>query len=69
MGLFEHRLVGNICEDDYKTFLGESAPISMSNNNAVYFNADALDSPKVRLYSSPTQNWINDFLSAAERWQ
>ena len=69
MGLFEHRLVGNIGEDDYKTFLGESAPRSMSNNNAVYFNADALDSPKVRLYSSPTQNWINDFLSAAERWQ
>lgn len=69
MGLFEHRLVGDIGEADYKTFLGESAPKTMNENNAVYFNADALSSPKVRLYASPTQNWINDFLSAVERWQ
>ena len=69
MGMFEHRLVGNIGDGEYKTFLGESAPKAMNMNNAVYFNADALDSPKVRLYASPTQNWINDFLSAVERWQ
>ena len=40
MGMFEHRLVGNIGDGEYKTFLGESAPNAMNMNNAVYFNAD-----------------------------
>ena len=67
--LFDHRLVGQIEESAYKTFLGESAPRNMNKNNAVYFNADALENSKVRLYASPTQNWTNSFLNELEKLQ
>lgn len=67
--LFDHRLVGQIEKSAYKTFLGESAPRNMNKNNAVYFNADALENSKVRLYASPTQNWTNSFLNELEKLQ
>lgn len=59
---FDHRLVGDIQEEQYSAFTFNPAPGNMKLKNAVYANMDQED-VKVRLYERPTEQWIEGYIA------
>lgn len=59
---FDHRLVGDIQEEQYSAFTFNPAPGNMKLKNAVYANMDQED-VKVRLYERPTEQWIERYMA------
>ena len=66
LGSFEHRLVSDIQEEQYNIFTYAPAPGSMKPKNAVYFNLDNTENPKLRLYEKPSAAWTGQFIRSME---
>ena len=59
---FEQRLVGGIPEEQLAELIIGQAPANMKPKNAVYFDMDATETPKIRLYDQPTDSWMRQFI-------
>jgi len=59
---FEQRLVGGIPEEQIAELIIGQAPANMKPKNAVYFDMDATETPKIRLYDQPTDSWMRQFI-------
>ena len=59
---FEQRLVGGIPEEQIAELIIGQAPANMKPKNAVYFDMDATETPKIRLYDQPTDSWVRQFI-------
>ena len=59
---FEQRLVGGIPEEQLAELVIGQAPANMKPKNAVYFDMDATETPKIRLYDQPTDSWMRQFI-------
>ena len=59
---FEQRLVGGIPEEQITELIIGQAPANMKPKNAVYFDMDATETPKIRLYDQPTDSWMRQFI-------
>ena len=66
LGSFEHRLVSDIQDDQYSIFTYAPAPGSMKPKNAIYFNMDNTENPKIRLYEKPSDDWTGRFIRNME---
>ena len=59
---FEQRLIGGIPEEQIAELIIGQAPANMKPKNAVYFDMDATETPKIRLYDQPTDSWMRQFI-------
>ncbi len=60
---FEQRLVGDIPAEQLEALTYTAAPVNMKQKNAVYFDMDSAENPKIRLYEQPTDGWVRDFVA------
>ena len=60
---FEQRLVSGIPAEQFTELTYAEAPSNMKPKNAVYFDMDSAENPKIRLYDQPTDSWVRQFVS------